>query len=160
MALRGALGMPNARKMAQRYTLPQPYEELDHTADLGVVVRGHTADEALARLVLALSQLLTGGRAVVAERALSIGVEAGNRAAMAVDVLRELLYRFDTEGAVPASCEVRRFDEASGTEAIVEVGNYDPQAYAEGTDLKAVTLHAAHFEPDEQGWLAQVVFDV
>jgi SHS2 domain-containing protein len=36
-----------------RYALPQPFEDLGHTADVGLRVRGASAGEALARLALA-----------------------------------------------------------------------------------------------------------
>jgi SHS2 domain-containing protein len=41
-----------------RLALPQPWEEVPHTADLGIAARGATPEEALARLVLALGALL------------------------------------------------------------------------------------------------------
>src|SRR6185369_166244 len=43
-----------------RLALPQPFEDLGHVADVGVAVAGRTAEEALARLVLAYAALLTG----------------------------------------------------------------------------------------------------
>lgn len=140
--------------------LPQPFEELDHTADAGVLVHGQSAEQTLARLVLALSAVLTGGGAVSAERDLTVQVERGDRAAMAVDVLRELLFRFECEMVVPESCAVTRFDPEHGCTVEVGVGPYDPEAHVDGLALKAVTLHAARFERDADGWLAQVVFDV
>ena len=94
--------------------MPQPFEELDHTADAGVLVHGQSAEQTLARLVLALSAVLTGGGAVSAERDLTVQVERGDRAAMAVDVLRELLFRFECEMVVPESCAVTRFDPEHG----------------------------------------------
>ncbi len=94
--------------MIDWHHLPQPFEELDHTADAGVVVRGADAEQVLARLVLALSSLLTAGGAVKPDGMLRVRVEPGDRAAMAVDVLRELLYRFEVEGMVPESCAVLR----------------------------------------------------
>ena len=42
-----------------RLASPQPYEDLGHTADVGVRVRGATAEEALARHVLAFAALAT-----------------------------------------------------------------------------------------------------
>ena len=54
--------------IAVRYALPQPYRDLDHTADAGVEVEGASADEALARLVLAEAALLAGGATVEVER--------------------------------------------------------------------------------------------
>lgn len=146
--------------MPERFRRPVPYEELDHTADAGVVVRGTSKEETLARLVLAFADLVTGGAPVEAGPELAIEVEAGDFAAMAVDVLRELLYRFDTQGLVPESCEVVRLDPERGGRVLVGAGAYDPERHAEGLALKAVTLHAARFEPEQRGWVAQVVFDV
>jgi SHS2 domain-containing protein len=143
-----------------RYTRPAPWEELDHTADAGVIVHGDSPEQALARLVLAFAELVSGGGEVREERELSLEVEAGDRAAMAVDVLRELLYRFDAEGAIPASCEIRDFDPARGARLGVGVGPYDPALHAEGIELKAVTLHEARFEREGEGWTAQIVFDI
>jgi SHS2 domain-containing protein len=140
--------------------LPQPYEELDHTADVGIIVRGDTAEQTLCRLVLGLADLLAGGASVREERELGVGAQPGDRAAMAVDVLREVLFRFDSERVIPASCETRGFDPEHGAEVVIGVGAYDPDQHAEGIELKAVTLHEARFEPEAQGWIAQVVFDI
>jgi SHS2 domain-containing protein len=143
-----------------RYQLPQPYEELDHTADVGIIVRGATADETLGRLVLGLADLVSGGAPVREERELRVRAEPSDRAAMAVDVLREVLFRFDSEQVIPASCETLVFDPERGAEVLLGVGPYDPEAHAEGIDLKAVTLHEARFEPEGQGYVAQIVFDI
>jgi SHS2 domain-containing protein len=111
-------------------------------------------------LVLALSSLLTAGAAVKPEGTINVKVEPGDRAAMAVDVLRELLYRFEVEGVVPESCGVLRLDPETGAEVEVGYGPYDPEAHIDGLTLKAVTLHEARFEKDSDDWVAQVVFDV
>lgn len=141
-------------------TLPQPFEPLDHTADAGVIVRGASEAEALGRLVLAMTQLLTGGGPLVASRQLELSVEPGDRAAMATDLLRELLYLFDTRHELAASCRVLRLSPGEGARIEVSLGPYDERAHVEGTELKAVTLHAARFEPQAGGWVAQVLFDV
>jgi SHS2 domain-containing protein len=143
-----------------RLRRPVPYEELDHTADAGVIVRGRTQEDALARLVLAYADLVTGGAPVASATDREIEVEPGDFAGMAVDVLRELLFRFETERWVPESCEVVHFDPARGARLVVGTGPYDPVAHADGLVLKAVTLHAARFEPEGGGWVAGVVFDV
>lgn len=143
-----------------RYTGPVPYQELNHTADAGVVVEGSSAEETLARLVLAFGDLLSGGAPVAEDQDVTLEVEAGDRAVMAVDVLRELLFLFDSKARVPASCSVVRFDPASGCAVVVGTGPYDAQVHAEGLAFKAVTLHEARFEPRGGGWYARIVFDV
>jgi SHS2 domain-containing protein len=155
-----------------RYVSPQPFEELDHTADAGLLVRGTTPDETLARLVLAFGAMLAGSCTVAACGGLTgqlesdaattavIAVEPGERQQVAVDLLRELLFRFEREGVIAVAVTVRRFEPESGATLEVGFAPYDPVAHVEGLVLKAVTHHAARFEPDGDGWLAQVVFDV
>jgi SHS2 domain-containing protein len=143
-----------------RLALPQPFEDLEHTADVGARVRGATAEEALARLALAQGALLAGGGAVSTERDEWIAVAGdGELAGTAVAFLRELLYRFATERLIPAACEVLRAG-ADGAEAVVAFGRWDPEVHAEGTDLKAVTWHAARLAPEGDGWVGQIVWDI
>lgn len=143
-----------------RYALPQPYREIPHTADVGVAVEGASADEALARLVLALSALLAGGGAVPVEREEEVEVPAGaDPAQTAVALLRELLFRFATERLLAGACEVLRLDR-SGARLRVGFGRYDPERHAEGADVKAVTYHGARFERSGEAWRAQVLLDI
>ncbi len=82
-----------------RYELPQPFQDLDHIADVGVAVEGASAEEALARLVLAFAfaALLAGGGSVLrrARRAAGGCLRRG-LTGVAMALLRELLFRFST----------------------------------------------------------------
>jgi SHS2 domain-containing protein len=144
-----------------RYTLPQPFRDLDHTADVGVAVEGATAEEALARLVLAYAALLSGGEPVEVLREEPVAVATrGGPADLAIALLRELLYRFAVERVLPGSCEVTHLS-PDRAEVRVGLGRHDPEQHAEGLDLKAVTRHEARFERGADGlWRAQVVFDI
>lgn len=143
-----------------RYTLPQAYEDLGHTADVGVRVRGASVEEALARLALVLGMLLSGGGSAPVASSARLAVAGGpGLTGTAVALLRELLYRFATERLLPAEVEVHRADDA-GAEATVGFARYDPDRHAEGVDVKAVTWHAARLEPEGGGWVAQVVLDI
>jgi SHS2 domain-containing protein len=146
-----------------RLALPQPHEDLGHTADVGVRVRGATAEEALARLALALGTLLAAGDAPPPEReervAVSVAEGAAGLAPVAVTFLRELLFRFATERLFPAAVDVHRVD-GRGADATVAFARWDPERHAEGADVKAVTWHAARLEPEGGEWVGQVVIDV
>ena len=143
-----------------RWELPQPYQDLDHTADVGVAVEGASPEEALARLVLAESALLAGGGALAAAREERVAVAASDRAAAAVELLRELLFRFAVSRELAAWCEVERLDDA-GAAIRAGLAPWDPERHGEGVDLKAVTWHEARFEPAPGGgWRAQVIFDI
>jgi SHS2 domain-containing protein len=143
-----------------RYALPQAYEDLGHTADVGVRVRGASAEEALARLALAMGALLGGGAAEAPSVEARLTVAGGpGLAGTAVALLRELLFRFATERLFPAEVEVHRADE-EGAEATIGFARYDPARHVEGVDVKAVTWHAARLEPEGRGWVAQAVLDI
>ncbi len=143
-----------------RFSLPQPWEDLGHTADVGVRVRGATAEEALARLALAFSTLVTGGAPVAPLREERLEVAGGpGLTGSAVALLRELLFRLATEREVPAEIEVHAVD-ATSVVATVAFGRHDPERHAEGADVKAVTWHAARLEQEGDGWVAQIVLDI
>jgi SHS2 domain-containing protein len=143
-----------------RYRLPQPYRDLDHTADVGIEVEGRSAAEALARLVLAQTSLLTGGVDVEPERDERLRASGSDPASIAVDLLRELLFRFATERSLAVACQVVSFDPRLGAEVVVGLGRFDPERHAEGLDLKAVTRHGACLEELDGRWRARIVFDI
>ncbi len=142
-----------------RYLQPQPYQELCHTADAGICVEGRNPEELLARLVLVMGSLLAGGGRLPIEGEQSIVVGGERRVGTALAVLRELLFRFATQGVIPASCEVLTLGETRA-ELRIGLGRYDPDQHSEGMDVKAVTYHAALFEQAGDRWRGQVVFDV
>jgi SHS2 domain-containing protein len=146
--------------MTVRLALPQPFRDLEHTADVGVAVEGATPEETLARLVLAQAALLAGEGAVEARHEERIVVEGEGCLELAVGLLRELLFRFATERVIAGACEVLALDPSARAEVVVGLGPYDPHVHGEGLDLKAVTWHAARFEEVGGRWRAQVVFDI
>jgi SHS2 domain-containing protein len=137
----------------------QAWEDLGHTADVGLRVRGASAEEALGRLVLAFATLVTGGAPAdpVREEVLSVAGGPG-LAGTAVALLREFLFRLATERLVPVEVEVRAADER-GAVAAVLLARHDPTRHAEGADVKAVTWHLARLEREGDGWVAQIVLD-
>lgn len=147
--------------MSEVFTLPQPFEELDHTADVGLRVYGNTAQACLARLVLGFTALTLGGTAdIEADASRPLEIDPGDFVSMAVDVLRELLYVFDTEHRLPARCTVHRCSEQDGILLELAMAPIHEDDHEDITDLKAVTWHDAAFEPASDGWTAQVIFDV
>jgi SHS2 domain-containing protein len=141
-------------------TLPQPFEDLGHVADVGVRVRGTSAEEALARLALALGALLAGGGLLAPGEEELVAVAGGpGLGGTAVALLRELLFRFATRRLIPAAVEVIAVDEVAA-EVRVRFAPWDPEAHAEGQDVKAVTWHLAKLEHEDGDWIGQAVFDV
>jgi len=136
-----------------RYSLPQPYRDLDHTADVGVAVEGASPEEALARLVLAYAALLSGNAPVDVERDERVAVTADRGGPdLAVALLRELLFRFAVERVLPGACEVTLL---TSERAEMTVGLGEPTAFSSSsTSGESVTPADARFS---RRWLTDDV---
>jgi SHS2 domain-containing protein len=69
-----------------RYGLPSPFEEIAHTADVGIRARGTDLGETFARAALAMSQLQAGGGEIKAEEQRDVEARGEDRAALLVDL--------------------------------------------------------------------------
>lgn len=142
-----------------RYANPSPYEELSHTADVGIVARGASPAEACARAALAMAQLQSGGGSVDAAVERGLHAEGEDRASLLVDFCRKVLDYFYGERLLLAAVEVDALDETR-IDARGWFGRFDPERHAEGVDLKAVTYARAAVEQDDGGWRATLIFDI
>jgi len=141
------------------------FERIDHTADVGVRVRGRTLEALFAHAAEALFDVMfepvpEPGPADTPDR---VRVEADDLPGLLQAWLSELLYRFLAEGRVGTAFAVVRLVRAPGAcalEAEVRGGPYDPARHALRTELKAVTFHQLRVEETAGGgWEAQVIFD-
>lgn len=141
------------------------FSQFEHTADVGLVVRGRDlADllETAARAVFAqmLDDLPTEVAATDEVRAAPGPGLEGDVAELLVVWLQELLFRFDTERLVPLAFDFARADPA-GARATVRFGRFDPGRHRARLDVKAVTYHGLEVcEEPGGGWRARLVLDV
>ncbi|MGI5861083.1 MAG: archease [Myxococcales bacterium] len=142
-----------------RYRLPSAFQELPHTADVGIEVAGEDLAELYARAALGMSQLLAGGGPIEAKHEQRLVAEGEDRAALLVDFCRQVLDRFFLGRSLLAEIEIDQLSE-SRIEARGWFGPFDPEAHAEGVDIKAVTYGGAEVEQVEEGWRARLVFDI
>jgi SHS2 domain-containing protein len=135
-----------------------PYDLVDHTADLGIVVRGETLEDLFVEAGRALFDLLVEVRNAPAESFSELIVKGKDLEDLMVNWLRELLYLFNGEEKVVSSVEMVRM-EATLLEARLgwfHVFKVECQVLSE---IKAVTYHQIRVEPKPSGFEAQVIFD-
>ncbi len=142
------------------YRLPSPYEELPHTADVGIRARGSTPEEVFARAALAMAQLQAGGGPIEPVIARGIDARAEDRASLLVDFCRQVLSRFFDERLLLGMIEVASVDQTTAR-AVGWFWRFDSTLHVEGADLKAVTYASAAVEPLAGGGLqATLIFDI
>lgn len=141
------------------------FRELDHTADVGLDLRGESPNEVLDAALRGLTRLvLSTTDDLEATETRTIELSAEDYPEL-LKVWCERLYRlFEAEGFVSLESEVEEI-EPSDFRARVRGVMPTPERLAEATEIKAVTYHMLEFEPvdendDKQGWRGRVVLDV
>jgi SHS2 domain-containing protein len=143
------------------------FERIDHTADVGVRVRGRTLEDLFARAARALFAVLLGSPPSAGPDAAPgrVVVEAPDLEGLLQAWLSELLYRFSAERRVGVAFAVLPpVHPGPGAPWRLEAGvaeePLEPARHVVETALKAVTFHQLRVEERSGGgWEAQVIFD-
>jgi len=139
---------------------PVKFEELDHTADVGLRIYGHDLAALLTHAAEGMFSLI--GEAKFADGEMetrTIVVEFASREECLYLWLRALLAEFNKDGFFPVHTEV---DLLPGRlSASVNGGRFDLSRHEFFTELKAVTQHGLLVRDADGGILeAEVIFDV
>lgn len=135
---------------------PCTFEELGHTADVGLRIRAASAAALYSCAAEGLFDLLGAEAAAELERAETVIVDAIDAQSLLVDWLNELLFLHETSGEVVGHCWVTAW---SPTQLTAEVIWHRP-VHPPHTHVKATTYHLLQVEETPGGWLAEVYFDL
>ena len=136
----------------------QPFEIIDHTADVGLEAHGATLEELFANAALGMFSIIGGAGKVSPRETREVSVEADDRELLLVAFLAELLYVFEVDRFVPHHVEVRHVSETTVT--ATEHGEPIAPHHEFHTEIKAVTHHGLSVEQDGDVWRATVLFDI
>jgi SHS2 domain-containing protein len=138
--------------------LPEPFEVIEHTADVGIVAHGRTLAEVFANAAAGMMAFLIAPDAVRPTETRRITVEADDREGLLVAWLNELLVLLNGDGFVPGVFRVERLTDRR-LEADVLGEPVAPERHRFQLDVKAATYHQLEIRRNEQ-WHARVIFDV
>ena len=137
------------------------YKFFDHTADIGVEVKGRTRKKLFCNAVQALFDVMieskTGRKA--AKRQKKMTVDGADVADLLINFLRELLYLFNGEQFVTGSCEIVNFNNKKLTVQLTGE-KFDNTKHLIKTEIKAVTYSGATVEKVKACWKARIILDV
>lgn len=138
----------------------EPFEIVEHTADIGIRAYGRTKEELFVHAAQGMFGLIVLPQGVRPERTIPIQARADGWENLLVAWLRELLYRFDAQHFVGKEFRIRRLDPGS-IEAEVAGETLDLKRHAVEREVKAVTYCDLRVEQRADGvWTAQVIFDI
>ena len=142
------------------------YYIIDHTADFGLQIFAPDMKTLFESSALALfAQIFepaeenTPGLCVSAGYAADIKVDGINREDLLVNWLRELLYLYAGKNLLVTGASVQEITDTA-LQAEVRVTPYEPDRHRIKTEIKAVTYHRLGIKESDNGFTAEVFFDV
>ena len=137
----------------------RPYEVLEHPADIGFRAFGNDLPELFANAAVALLSIAGDPEAAEPRQEYRIAVSSGDRDALMVDWLSEVLYWFDGKRIA-----FRDFHITNLTDYTLEaVGRGEPreaERHRARLIVKAVTWHQLRIEQRDRLWVAEVYLDI
>jgi SHS2 domain-containing protein len=146
-------------------TLMKTYEIIEHTADLGMRVYGRDLNALFLNAAQAMFEIMVE---VIKKESIFhkeerkkflVHKQGSNIEEIFVAWLSELLYLFSIEGLIMEKADIEKLDENS-IQAEVKGRIFSPDFYRVKTEIKAVTYHELEVKQTDQGYEAQVIFDV
>ena len=136
------------------------YELIDHTADIGIHVRGKTLKDLFVNAARAMFDIMMAKRkGVRAEsgKKVRIRIAADSPEEIFVRWLSELLSFSDWKGLVLTKFKIEELS-AKGLKAVVE--GIPKKFFESQREIKAVTYHDLKIVKEKTGFRASVIFDV
>lgn len=138
---------------------PPLFREIDHTADVGIIVEAATPSALFEKAGLALVALMVGPAGLEARERRTVAVEAEDWTELLHHWLTELLGLFCADGFVAADVSVDRI-EPTRVRGTLWGEKFDRSRHEFHGEIKAVTYHELAVGSDDAGWQARVIFDV
>ena len=136
------------------------FEYIDHTADLGIRVRGETLQELFTNAAHALLETVAVLDSIDPIEQFQIHVEAESVAELMVAWLDELIFRHEVDEVFFKHVEISEISETR-LSACVYGEPADFTKHVVFTEIKSVTYHQLSVSQSTDGeWTANVIFDL
>jgi SHS2 domain-containing protein len=135
------------------------FEILEHPADIGFRVSAGNLRELFERAAVGMLTIADEPSNVEAREEYELSVESGDREALLVDWLSEVLYWYDGKRIAFREFHVTEFT-GNSLKAIGRGEPRDPQRHRARVIVKAVTWHQLKIEERDGVWVAQVYLDI
>ncbi|MFA5062959.1 MAG: archease [Candidatus Omnitrophota bacterium] len=135
------------------------YEVFEHTADIGIRVKGKDLKDLFKNAGLAIFRISSRKQFTKNKNHANINIKisSDNLESLFVDWLNELLSLSSVRGLIFHSIKINKLENNS-IEAVA-VGS-DINNYKVNTEIKAATYHELKVKEIDGGWAAEVILDV
>ena len=138
---------------------PEWLEQIDHTADIGIVVRADSLGDLFARAAWGMFSVITDLKDVHLVDHEEITVDAEDKVGLLLRWLSDLNFRHITGHRLYGGFQIKRISERELTAEILGE-KIDLARHTIYTEIKAVTFHGLSIEQKGTGWEARIIFDM
>jgi SHS2 domain-containing protein len=138
---------------------PLTYELIDHTADLGIIVKGGDVKDLFIRAARAMTDLMVKGDISRTTVTRDVIVEGEDFPDLMVKWLGEILYLFEGEKLIVHAIEIKSISPVQLKSSLGLTG-FEPDYHQVLREIKAVTYHQISVAKANDGWEARVIFDI
>jgi SHS2 domain-containing protein len=135
------------------------YRILEHTADIGIEVRGDALEDVFSNAAYGFSDLITDAAALGTPVSRTLDLNAEDIEQLFHRWLSELLYIFESERLIFRKAEILEMRE-NGLKARLSGEKFDRNRHESRYEIKAVTLHGLKVSRETGAWIARVLFDI
>lgn len=135
------------------------YEIINHTADLGMIIKGKDLPTLFKNAGIALMDIMVSGNSFEAPQPLNINITGTDLPDLMVRWLGEVLYIFEGEGLVTSSININSISH-NNLDASVLTAAFDSRFHKVLREIKAVTYHLIEVVEKAGVWEARVIFDL
>jgi SHS2 domain-containing protein len=131
---------------------------IDFSGDVGLVIRGNNMEEVFENAAKGLYKLISPSD-FAPKTSIKITLTSIDKESLLVNWLNELIFLFDAKGFI--GCKAV-FEKLNDNELVASIwGDYfDKDKHKSGILIKAATYHNLVFKKEQQGLLAQIIFDI
>ena len=135
------------------------FEVFEHTADLGLRIRGASREELFIESARALTAVLISNlESIRRVEARSIRVAGDEDDFLLFDWLNEILYLYETERLLLVEYKLTFTSDGLTAECEGEIA--DRSRHQLEHEVKAITYHGLRVTQSAEGWLAEVILDI
>jgi len=135
------------------------YTIIDHTADLGITVRGTDIRDLFEEAARSITHLMVKANPAKEIKTVKLSVTGCDSADLMVRWLGEILYLLEGENKVVIHMEIDSISPSS-LHATLQTVPFDPNTDEILYEIKAVTYHQIEVAEKSDHWEARVIFDL
>jgi SHS2 domain-containing protein len=138
---------------------PFPYGIINHTADLGIIVKGSDKKNLFIHAALAMTDLMVKGNKGNRKVTRDVIIAGLDFPDLMVKWLGEILYLFAGEKLIADSIVIRHLNQTQLMATIAFI-IFEPNNHEILREIKAVTYHQISVRKVDDEWVARIIFDI